>query len=147
MSKPGRQLNLLDWIPPQVAETFEPALIRAESLKGRLSRAVAATLKGRNREEIASEMSDFLDEGVSAGMLSAYASQAREDNTISAVRLIALVHATGDIRLLQVLMDPLDQVAVPSRLLPAIEEAMLTEKIEQLTEAKRLARGKWKGGR
>jgi len=97
-------------------------------------------------------MGDFLGEEVSKPMLDAYASQAREEHTISAIRLAALAHATGDMRVLHVLIDTLDHAVIPARYLPAIDAEVKAEYAEKLAlRAKELrqqaqqARRQWKG--
>jgi hypothetical protein len=101
-----------------LAETagYPPEAVRAATLAGRISRAVAHTLRecALERDEIAERMGAFLGERVSTAMLNAYASQARDDHNISAVRLIALAYATSDARLLDLLAAELG-LAVVSR--------------------------------
>jgi hypothetical protein len=58
--------------------------------------------------------------------------KAREDHNISAVRLVALAHATGDMRLLDLLCKPLGYAAIERRLLPLLELADTHEQIEAL---------------
>ncbi len=94
------QPSLLEWAPPA---PYAEQDVRAATLAGSISRAVAQTLREctLDRTEVARRMSAFLGEPVSLAMLNAYASQAREDHSISAVRLLALMHATGDTRPLE----------------------------------------------
>ena len=77
-------------------------------------------------------MGDFLGERVSPSVLNAYASQARDEHNISAVRLVALAHATGDLRLLDLLLKPFDLTAVSRRALALIELAQVHEEAEAL---------------
>lgn len=113
---------------------FEEAQVRAASLAGRISRAVAVTLRDceLSRAEIAARMGAFLGERVSEAMVNAYASAAREDHNISAVRLLALVHATGDVRLLHLLVEPFGLTPVPVAVLPLIELARVHESMEAM---------------
>lgn len=141
-------LDLLNWRAPDVSVRFEDERqVRAASLAGRVSRAVAATLKesGRSREEIAAEMSDYLGADVSEGMLAAYASGQREDHNISLVRALALLNATGDARLFGELLDPHGFAVIPKKYLAAIEEAMCDDVIERAQGRKKLARRTWRG--
>jgi len=142
-----RALDLLAWQPP-APPRFAPEAVRAASLRAMLCKAVAVALKdcGKGRDQVATEMAEFLGEAVSKAMLDAYASEAREDHSISVVRLLALIHVTGDLRLLNLLAEQLGQVTIPARYLPAIEDAMLDDKIEELTQRRQLARKRWKGG-
>lgn len=147
----GRQLDLLtDWEPPAPTVAFDEKQVRAATLPQRISRAIAAALSDCSipRAEIARRMSEYLGETVSANMLNAYASQAREDHSIGLLRFIALVHATRDRRLLEMLAEPFDWACIERKHLPLIELAMVQERQEELrTHAATLRhRAKLKGG-
>lgn len=139
------QPSLLDWAPPA---PYCEQDVRAATLAGRISRAVAQTLRecGLDRDEIARRMTGFLGERVSAGVLNAYASQAREEHNISAVRLVALAHATGDTRLLELLLQPFDLTAISRRMLPMLELAQVHEEAEVLRRRKDALRRSLQGG-
>jgi hypothetical protein len=148
-----RTQDLLAWEAPQVAPRLDADAVRADTLRGRISRAIALVLREcpLPRDDVAQRMGDFLGETVTIAMLNAYASQAREEHTISAIRLAALAHATGDIRALQALIDPLDHVIIPNRFLPAIEAELtaeqadaLTQRAEELRQQAASARRAWK---
>lgn len=144
--RPGPvQPSLLDWAP---SAPYAEGDVRAASLAGRISRAVAQTLRDcpLDRDAIAARMSAYLGERVSPGVLNAYASQAREEHNISAVRLVALAHATGDTRLLELLLQPFDLTAISRRLLPMIELAQLHEEAEALRRRKDVLRRTLNGG-
>jgi hypothetical protein len=132
-------MDLLAWEPPLVVRSLPAELVRAESLRGRVARAVSAVLGEcpLSRDEIAERMSAFLDEPMSKAMLDAYASQGREEHTISAIRLVALAYATGDVGALQVLIDPLDHAVVPNRYLSAIDAEIKNEKASELEQPAR----------
>ena len=139
------QPDLLDWTPPQPVRRFDDHRVRAVSQRDRLARAVAASLKdcddaGVTREDIASRMGEFLGERVSVNMLNAYASPARDDHTISVTRLMALLHATRDQRLLELLAEPLGWAVVDRKFLPLIELAATREKIDELEKRVRASR-------
>ena len=128
-----RQLDLLtDWTPPEAVERFDPVLVRAATISGRMSKAVSAALKGKNRDAVANTMSEYLRETVSKAMLDSYASEAREDHPIPVTRLFALIHATRDRRLLQVLADEFDWAVVEARHVPLIELAEIEEERTRL---------------
>jgi hypothetical protein len=134
MSRAAGQPDLLDWQPPQPVARFPEAQVRAASLAGRISRAVAAALHSAEaeREAIAARMSAFLGERVSPSMLDAYASQAREDHRISVPRFAALLHATGDRRLLELLAEPMGWAVIERRHLPLIEVAAIRDREDEL---------------
>lgn len=130
---PG-QPDLLDWQPPEAVKRFPEEQVRAATFAARVSRAVAAALADADaeREAIAARMSSFLGERVSPAMLDAYASQAREDHRISVPRLMALLHATRDRRLLELLAEPLGWAVIDRRHLPLIEVAAIREHEDEL---------------
>lgn len=125
-----RTLDLLSWEPPTLVERFEEPRVRATSLRSRIAKAVALTLKesGIARDEIAQRMSDWLGEEVSKNSLDAYASEARDDHTISFLRLLAIIHVTGDPRLLQLGAELFGRSVVEDRYLPWVEVGQLADK-------------------
>ncbi len=131
------QLDLLDWTPPVSVARFEDRKVRAVSLYARLCRAMAASLhdaalKGKKRPAIAACMSAYLGEAVSVNMLDAYVSEARTDHTISLPRFVALIHATGDQRLLQLLAELFGWAVVPGSMVHLIEAAAIREQEDVL---------------
>src|SRR5215217_8524747 len=89
-----------DYQPAPVVDRFDQDEVKAYSLNGRLCKAIALTMEesGMSRDALAAAMSDIAP--VTKAMLDAYASQAREQHSIPAVRLAALVAVTGDARAL-----------------------------------------------
>lgn len=134
MARHPGQPDLLDWEPPQTVARFPEEQVRAATWAGRVSRAVAAALvdSADDRETIAARMSSFLGERVSPAMLDAYASQAREGHRISVPRFAALLHATGDRRLLELLAEPMGWAVIERRHLPLIEVAAIREHEDEL---------------
>ncbi len=143
-----RTLDLLTWEPPQLVRRFEERRVRAASLRDRISLAVAETLKecGMSRDEVAQRMSEWLGEEVSKNTLDAWASQARDDHTPSFLRVLALVHATGDVRLLQMGADQFGQSVVENRYLPWVSVGQLADKKEEMDKAFEVARRMAKKG-
>ncbi len=133
------QPDLLDWTPPQPIAAFEPASVRAVTLSARVSQAVAQVLRdaGMERERVAAEMGRYLGQPVSPAMLDAYASEARAQHNISAVRLAALIWATGDRRPLQMLAETGGWAVIERRYLPVIELAALGEHEDALQRRRR----------
>jgi hypothetical protein len=132
--RPSRnQMDLLEWQPPQ-PERFDEPKVRAASVGARISRAVAAALADcdLSREEIAQQLGAYLGEAVSPNVLNAYASQAREGHKIAACRLLALVHVTGDRRLLELLAEPFGWTVIERRFLKMIELAAVREQEDEL---------------
>jgi len=129
-------LDLLGWQPPAIVERFDEEKVRSSSLRARISRAVAETLRDCNygRDEIAEMMSAWLGEDVTEHMINAYASQAREDHTISFQRLLALVHVTGDTRVLQMGAELFGHTVINDKYLEWVEVGM---KADRRDEARR----------
>jgi len=135
---PG-QLDLLGWSAPEPVRRFAEERVRGVTMRDRLSRAIGACLKdadarGLTREEIAVRMSEFLGEKVSTHMVNAYASPARDDHVISVTRLMALLHATGDQRLLELIAEPMGWAVVERKYLPLIELAAVRERADELAK-------------
>lgn len=145
----SRTLDLLSWAPPIAAPAFDEHRIQAATLRDRIARAVTEILADTalSRERIAKDMTAYLGEPVSKPMLDQYASQARTDQSISMVRAVGLMRATGDARHLQAALDGSDYVVIQRRYLPAIEEAVLREKIEEMESLADRARREWKAPR
>lgn len=126
---------LRDWEPPAATVRFDTEQVRAATLPHLICRAVSAALKDTDqpRPEIARRMSDFLGgDPVTVNMLNAYASPAREDHPISVARFIALLHATKDRRLLELLAEPMGWTVIERKFLPMIELAAVTERQREL---------------
>lgn len=131
------QPSLLEWQAPQPVAAFEPARVRAATLHGQIARAVAECLRdaaaaGLAREAVAERMSGILGAKVTKTMLDAYASQAREEHGISLARFIALMQATGDRRLLELLAEPMGWAVIERADLPLIELAALQEHQDEI---------------
>lgn len=141
-------LDLLTWEPPEIVERYDERTVRAASLRSRVARAVAATLRDTDipRKEIAKAMSAWLGEDVSLHMLNAYASEAREEQTISFLRVLALIEITQDARLLQLGAEMFERMVIENRYLPWVEVGQLADKKVDIDRAfdaaRRTARAK-----
>ncbi len=136
------QMDLLAWQQPEVVRAFPPEQVRGATFAARIARAVSVALTdcAAPRAEVAGRMSDYLGQKISLAMLNAYASAARDDHTISLPRFLALLHATGDQRLLELLAEPFGLAVIERKHLPLIEMALVSERIAELKgmhEAKR----------
>jgi hypothetical protein len=131
---PGAQPDLLGWEPPQASLAFDEREVRGTTLAGRISRAVSVSMRdcGRPRAAVARAMAEYLGEDVSAAMLDAYASPGRDQHRISVSRFLALIHATGDRRLLEMLAAPMGWAVIERRHLPLIEVAAIREQEDEL---------------
>lgn len=145
---PGAQPDLLTWTPAQAAMAFEERDVRGASIGARISRAVAVALAecGKTRRAIARAMTDYLGADVTQNMLDAYASVGRAEHNISLPRFMALVHATADRRLLELLAAPMGWAVIDRRHLALIEVAILREQEDKLRRRRKaLARGAREG--
>lgn len=135
-------LDLLSWEPPEIVERYDEHRVRAATLRARLAKAVSETLTESRlkREEIARGMSEWLGEDVTKHMLDAYASEAREDHTIPYLRLLALVHVTGDVRLLQLGAEMFAHSVIEDRYLAWVEIGQLAETRDEIERALDAAR-------
>ena len=145
MPVPGQMDLLTDWAPSEPVERFDSVMVRASSITGRISKAVAASLKGKNRDDIAKRMSDYLGTPFSKAMLDSYASEAREDHVISVPRLIALIHATRDRRLLQIFADDFGWAVVEGKHVHRIAQAEIEDKIKELSRQQEYLRRRARG--
>lgn len=131
--------DLFDWQPPEIVPAYPAEKVRAVTMRGRMAKAVSVSLRecGLERAEVARRMTAHLGEAVSENMLDNYASEARSDTIIPIMRLLALIHVTGDLRLLQVLADQFSQVVVDKRYVSIIRAQHLREKSLELARQAR----------
>jgi len=132
-----QQMDLLSWERGDVIERFEERSVQAASMRARLARGVSVTLNdcAMPRREIAQRMSEWLGEKVTENMLNAYASEARGEHSISYLRVLALVQATEDPRLLQVGAELIGHSVIADRYLPWVEVGQLADKKEEIDRA------------
>jgi hypothetical protein len=80
-------------------------------------------------------------------MLDAYASQAREQHSISAVRLAALITITEDPRALNVLLEDAGFIVIPKKYEALLKRERARELREQLEREERAADAEWRAKR
>ncbi|RWO83976.1 MAG: hypothetical protein EOS18_03780 [Mesorhizobium sp.] len=138
-----------DYQPAPVVERFDAEAVQAWSLAGRLSKAVSLTLNEAkmSRAEIAKAMSEHLKDEVSKATLDAYASQAKEQHSISALRLAALASVTSDVRALNTLLEDAGMIVVPKKFEALIMREMADEAIERATRDRQAFDAQWKAKR
>lgn len=145
-----RTLDLLrDYEPPPVVERFDPEEVKAWSLAGRLSKAVSRALNDadQSRDEIAAAMSQVAGETVSKALLDKYASTAAEDHKISALRLMALVAVTGDVRPLNTLLADIGFIVVPKKYEALLRREQAKAAAERAAREADAADAEWKASR
>lgn len=138
-----------DYQPEPVVERFAPEEVQAWSQAARLSKAVALTLEesAMSREDIAVAMSEVLKANVSKTMLDNYASQAREQVSISALRLIALIEVTGDARALNTLLENSGLIVVPQKYEALLRRERAREAVKRFEREEQAADAEWKAKR
>ncbi|MGR9345877.1 hypothetical protein ACU8NW_14835 [Rhizobium leguminosarum] len=138
-----------DYQPAPVVDRFDHEEVKAYSLAGKLSKAVALTMEesGMTRDELATALSDVTKSPVSKAMLDAYASQAREQHSISAVRLAALITITEDPRALNVLLEDAGFIVIPKKYEALLKRERARELREQLEREERAADAEWRAKR
>lgn len=99
------------------------------------------------RAEIAAAMSELLKTTVSKAMLDGYASQAREQHSISAVRLAALVAVTNDARALNALLEDTGLIVIPKRYEALLRREKARELRERAEREEQAADAEWKAKR
>lgn len=123
--------------------------MKAWSLGGRLAKAIAICIQdsGISREDIAAQMSEITKTPTSKTLLDAYASQAKEQNQISAVRLAALVAITGDARPFNVLLEEAGLIVVPQKYEALLKRERARELRQQLEREEQAADAQWRANR
>jgi hypothetical protein len=145
-----KTLDLLAWEPPVIVQSFPAEKIRAADLRVLVAKVVSLALKdcASPREEIANTIGDWLGENCTEAMLNAYSSEARGDKVPSLVRFIGIAHATGAAQpMLQAVAELFDLAVIPTRYVSAVEDAMLSDRVEELQHRQRVKRREWKGAR
>ncbi|PCI85489.1 MAG: DNA transposition protein [Hyphomicrobiales bacterium] len=105
MKKDGLADDLFDWKPAEITREFKERDVSAANIGAKYAKAIGLTLNEceLTRGEIAMQMSDYLDEKIGKNMLDAYAAETRASHMIPMTRLEALIHVTGDLRLISLL--------------------------------------------
>lgn len=116
------------------------------SSAARIKRAIAEAIKQSKygREAIAILMSESTGENITAATLDQYTSTANEKHNIPAHRLVALFQATGDVRLINAMLEGSDAVAVPAKYEALIRREMAKEALDRLQQEVNAADAEWR---
>lgn len=135
-----------DYVPAPVVERFAPERVRAVSSAARIKRAIAEAIKQSRygRDAIAILMSEATGENITAATLDQYTSTANEKHNIPAHRLVALFQATGDVRLINAMLEGSDAVAVPAKYEALIRREMAKEAVDRLQQEVHAADAEWR---
>jgi len=130
--------DLLAWRPTAPVVSFADAPgAQAASLHGRFCRAMALVVDGcgQSRAEIAAAMGDYLSEDFSKASLDAYLAESKTSHVIQLHRFAALIHATGDMRLLSLLPEMFGHVVISKEHAGLLEIALLKQKRDEIDQA------------
>ena len=138
-----------DYQPEPVVDRFRDDEVKAWSQAGRLAKAVARCMEESelSRDELATQMSELTKTKVTKVALDAYASQAKEQNQIPAVRLAAMAAITGDTRPLNVLLEEAGLIVIPKKYEELLKRERARELREQLEREERAADAEWRARR
>ncbi|AEQ50785.1 phage regulatory CII family protein [Pelagibacterium halotolerans] len=142
-------LDLLrDFTPAPIVERFDDEAVKAFSIAARLAKAITATFADADmdRRQLAQDMSEFLQDDVSKHMLDKYASSSAE-HQISAVRLLALVAVTEDVRPLNTLLKEAGLIAVPAEYEALLRRERARELKEKIEREEQIADAAWRASR
>ncbi len=97
---------------------FEEKVSAIASLTHRICRGMKEAAErcktnGVTRATIAKRMSEYLGDEITTQILDKYISPGSGDHQISVVRFLAFIHATGDKRLLNLIVEPFGDISVP----------------------------------
>jgi hypothetical protein len=141
--------DLLRGFMPPVVERYDPERVKASNIAGKVKRAAAEALKnsGRSREAVAAVMGEYLGEDVKTSVLAQYTSTANDTHNIPAHRLIALFVATGDLKLLNTVLEGTGAIVVDAKYEALIRREMLSEARAQIEAEHQAADQEWRKGR
>ncbi|MBC44173.1 MAG: DNA transposition protein [Pusillimonas sp.] len=127
---------------PESVQRFEPDRVRGATLRSRISRGISETLREAqtstgdvlNRAAVAVAMGEWLDTPVSKAVLDKYAAVSSEEHEITVSRMLALIIATNDHRVLTMVADEVGLALVPKRYQYAIDELEARDTAEGLQQ-------------
>lgn len=144
-----RTLDLLNWEPPTVAQRFDRDRVRGHSDRVRVARAVSEAIResGRSRDDIHADMVAHLGHPYGRHAFDRCTAPSADSHEFTVSKLIAFLRVVPDLRVVNALLEGTEWVAIPTRYLAAVEEAICDDQMEQLEARKKAARRTWKGGR
>lgn len=142
-----KTLDLLVWVPPTIAKSFDSDRVRGHDDRTRMARALAEAIRdsGKSRDAIHDTMVRYLDRDFGRHRLDRWTAPSTGADEPGLTKLIAFLHAVPDIRVVNALLQGTPFAAIPRQYLPAIEAEIVDDQIETLKHRKRAARRKWKG--
>ena len=134
MKKDSLTGDLLSWQPAEITKEFNERDVRAADVGAKYAKAIGLTLNEceLTRDEIAMQMSDYLNEKIGKNMLDAYAAETRASHMIPLTRLEALIHVTGDLRLISLLAAQFKNIVVDAVYSHLIKATLYGDKIAEM---------------
>lgn len=130
--------DLFTWEPPKVAIGYGEEVTGRGRLDTKIARLIAHALrdvrddKGLSRDDVATQMSEFLGRKVSAETLYKWTSESSEDHRIPLDAFIALVRATGAKELLGFVPGEFGLTVIENEYAELIEERLLLDHKEEV---------------
>ena len=131
------------WEPPHVAVAYGAEVAGRGPLENRIARLIGQALRdardeGRARKEVAARMAEVLGRPVSEAMLNKWSSEGSEDHRIPLDAFLALIHATGAVKLTGFVAGEFGLTVIEDQYADLIEAQLLEEQMAEL-EARRKA--------
>lgn len=140
------------WEPPQVAVGYAAEVAGRGPLENRIARLIGQALRdarddGRARREVATRMAEVLGRPVSEAMLNKWSSEGSEDHRIPLDAFIALIHATGAVKLTGFVAGEFGLTVIEGQYADLIEAQLLDEQMAELEARRQALAAKRRGGR
>ena len=144
-------LTKSSWEPPQVAVGYGAEVAGRGPLENRIARLIGQALRdarddGRTRRDVAAHMGEVLGRPVSEAMLNKWSSEGSEDHRIPLDAFMALIHATGAVKLTGFVAGEFGLTVIEEQYADLIEAQLLEEQMAEL-EARRAALAAKRGRR
>lgn len=144
--------DLFSWEPPKVAVGYSDDVIGRGRLENKIARLIAHALRdaredGLSRDEIAQQISAFLDRKVSVEMLNKWTSEGSEGHRIPLDAFVALVHATGAKNLLGFVPGEFGLTVIESEYADLIELKLLKDHRDEVEARIQALNSRWKAKR
>lgn len=125
------------WEPPQVAVGYGAEVAGRGPLENRIARLIGQALRdardeGRARREVAARMAEVLGRPVSEAMLNKWSSEGSEDHRIPLDAFIALIHATGAVKLTGFVAGEFGLTVIEGQYAELIEAQLIEEQMAEL---------------
>lgn len=130
-------MDLLSWQQPKVAVGYSEDVIGRGRLENKIARLIAHALRdvresGLSRDQIAQEISAFLERKVSVETLNKWTSESSDSHRIPLDAFVALIHVTQAVDLLGFVPGEFGHKVIPSDYYELIEDRLLEDHIEEM---------------